>query len=321
MKKSTLLLAAVLALYQSNPLSKELNINISTVGLSEFEAREKAKLEARWVTAKDSPVLVSGNETIQSTGRYTREVTALSAAALNVKVLQEFWDKERNILSIKFDVTHNLDLSEAVFGSLHKNSVLQKQLLKAYESIDKLIRVNSSYDFIDAYSEMNMAQTAYNVTYMRSSFEDSLRVKSLLERDYETYVLNMYITPFINSLKPVLIDVNSKGLVVKFASEFYAEQSKVCKQLINSFFYQNQRRFRANDEQRCVNEPIFNELDLTFQKKWSSYVSNYKNGGITFQFYRRNYSDNELTAIMNEPSGELKKRVGLKYDVNGKARW
>lgn len=301
--------------------SKQIEVTVSTKGLTELQVREKVKLEARWFSAKDLPLLVSGKESINMTGDYSREVTALSAAALNIKVLSEFWNKETNTFTSKLDVTQNTDISESMFGSLLKNDTLQKQLRKAYESLENIIKVKTEYDFTDVNNDMEMVDTVYNVLYMRNSYEDSLRVKTLLQSNYESYVLNKYITPYVNSLRAVSVDVNQKGLVIVYASHLYERISSSCKRLVNGFFFQNNSPFSDSDYNTCVDEPLFSKLDLSFNKKWSAYVDSYKNGKITLRFNSNFYDSAKLTRIMNNPESELKKLLVINYNKKTKVRW
>ncbi|MDC9502940.1 MULTISPECIES: hypothetical protein [unclassified Pseudoalteromonas] len=311
----------LLSLTHFNSQAKEIEVSVSTVGLTDHQAREKVKLQARWYSAKELPLLVSGKEHINAAGDYRREVTALSAVALNVTVLSEYWNKEAHTLTSRLDVTQNTDISESMFGSLLKNNTLQKQLRKAYENLDSILKVNTEYDLNSVNSDMEMVDTVYNVLYMRNSFESSLRVKTMLENDYEAYVLNRYITPYINSLRAVSVDVNQNGLIVQYASKFYEKLSSDCMDLVNGFFYQNNSKFSYSYNNACVDEPLFSKLDLSFQKKWSAYVSHYKNGKITYKYSSSFYGNEGLTHIMNDPESELKELLEIKYDRNTNARW
>lgn len=319
MKKLTVAIA-LFGFVQFNVQAKLIEVSVVTEGLTELQAREKLKLEARWHSTRDLPLLVSGSERVNAFGDYSREVTALSAAALDIKVLTEFWDKEAGILTSKLEVTQNTDLSEHVFGSLMKNDVLKKQLNKAYESLDKIMKVTSEYDLTAANSAMGMLETTYNVLYMRNSFEGSLRVKALLESDYESYVLNKYITPYINSLEPVGVDVEREALIVKYGSQFYQSLPKSCMELVNGFFFQRKSSYNK-DTNNCVDEPLFNQLDLSYKKKWSSYISKYKDGEITIRFNKSFYGDDGLTRIMNDPVAELRELVVIKYNEDSNVRW
>lgn len=312
---------ALLGLIHFNSPAEQIEVSVSTIGLTEHQVREKVKLEARWYSVKNLPVLISGNEKINSTGEYSREVTALSAAALNITVLNEYWDNEAGTLTSKLEVTQNTDISEHVFGSLLKNDTLKKQLRKAYENLDKVLKVNSEYDFTTASSDMGMLDTVYNVLYMRNSYQESMRVKSLLQNDYESYVLNKYITPYFNSLEPIAIDVDEKGLVIKYGSHFYEKLSKSCMSLVNAFFFQNTSSTNKVSSDTCIDEPIFNQLDLSYKKKWYAYASDYKDGEIVIIYPIKYYGSQELTRIMNDPVNELRKIVVISYKEDNKVRW
>lgn len=243
-------------------LANTYQVQVSTDGLTDDEALNKARIQVQWLAALDFPVLVSGTEHLDAWDQYSSELTALAAGAVEVSPLQVSWDRQNNMLTYMGSANLNTQLSIDMISEVKDNIMLQRQLQAAYDAMDTLVK-NESSNYERFTTAASGAQAATYAHYARGSYQETMHARNMLRQYFMAYQTYDMLLPFFNSHRWALVDVGRSHVHYEIVFDWLNEASKACKAYLGvPGVFGLSRRSRSDLYAECFDPPIYVSRDI-----------------------------------------------------------
>lgn len=206
MHKLLVTLLGVLLLGATSAAKAEtVKASIAIDGRNDAIVKDEARKKAIWKAALHYPALVSGVEEIDSTGKFSSEITALTAGAVELDTIREEWDRANNQYTLVAKASVNQSVSIEMIQGVQANLELQKRLKRVYQDLDKA--VSSSSAMIKEFEQsMDDIKLVSSVNYRRDSYKESLVAREAMEKHFRSTVLRKVIQPLYDEVTFKLYD-------------------------------------------------------------------------------------------------------------------
>lgn len=187
------------------------DVSVAIDGRIDEVVIDDAKKKVIWKAAIDYPALVSGVESVDERGDFSSELTALTAAAIDVETKSLKWDRDGNRLFYSGVASVDTSLSIELIEGVKSNLELQQSLRTAYNALNSAIKADvvQSAAFEQAVEDVSTVKVVH---FKRDSYQETLKAKSLLKRHHESFVLRNVVKPFLDALEYTLADIREGAI-------------------------------------------------------------------------------------------------------------
>lgn len=187
------------------------DVSVAIDGRTDEVVIDDAKKKVIWKAAINYPALISGVESVDDRGRFSSELTALTAAAINVKTKSLKWDRGDNRLFYSGVASVDSSMSIELIQGVKSNLELQQSLRTAYSALNAAVKADvvQSAAFEQAVEDVSTVKVVH---FKRDTYEETLKAKSLLRRHHESFVLRNVVKPFLNTLTYSLADIREGAI-------------------------------------------------------------------------------------------------------------
>jgi len=214
MKKALLIILVLAAAFSSVSYGKTVDVSVAINDKADSVVKDAARKKAIWQAALDYPALVSGVESMDSSGQFKSEITALTAGAIELETIREEWDRDNNEYTLVAKASVNQSVSLEMIKGVQGNLELQKRLKRVYQDLDKAIRADSAVtaDFEQGMDDIRLVSS---VIYRRDSYEASLAAKEAMEKHFRSTVLRKVVQPLYDNVTFELYDFDERAVLYR----------------------------------------------------------------------------------------------------------